>query len=181
MLTLDDDNVVFSGRSEVIYSHDERENLVLSTRVLAENSNYSVAFELAHPINSVDLSITGHAANGRNALTAGLSAKYMNARHESDNYQIYGEIQKVKKSIKMLVSSPVKNVQIVGQVTPTAEGYSANIAASEDNEDKMSATANINTQEKSIAVEAKYSRGEYMYMASSKLDMNVIYRKILAK
>lgn len=94
---------MYSGRTELEYTNDASDTLVMSTLVRDHSGNYSVELGLSHPQSKIDVKMNSHVSNNDRTLSAGMDVHYMTARRKITNMSLRGEIEKIKKMLTMEV------------------------------------------------------------------------------
>jgi len=160
-LTLHKNGLTFSGRQELEYSTDARENLVMSARLQdlsrGSDSNYSVEFGLSHPRSQIDIQMTSHVANGDAAMSAGMEMNYLTARRQMTNMRMRGEIEKLRKRMNMELLTPEKSFQLNGKLNGKTNAYSVNLVATEDRTKQVRAEMDVDTAAQTMDVKAYYT------------------------
>lgn len=106
-VTLNKNNFLYAGKTELEYSSDPTEKLTLSGRVndlsYGRGQNYSVNMKVSHPKSLINVDVTSHVGNTDNKMSAGMEMNYMTARRSEENFLLRGEIDKLRKSINVQV------------------------------------------------------------------------------
>lgn len=101
-------SVLFDGKTAFQYSKDSRKTLILSSRLedlsSGTDTNYSFNLGIKHPYTTVDVEVTSLLESSVYKKMASVDVKYQTANKMAKNFGIMGEIDSLKKSIKMDVS-----------------------------------------------------------------------------
>ena len=98
-------DIIYSGRTEIEYTGDASDTLVMSTLVQDHSGNYSVELGLSHPQSKLDVKMNSHLANTPRTFSAGMGINYMTARRKVTNMSLRGEIEKIRKQLNVEVRS----------------------------------------------------------------------------
>ncbi|XP_069109750.1 uncharacterized protein, partial [Argopecten irradians] len=114
-------NIIFDGKTEFSYSSDESKKFVLHSRVEDLSSgfrkNYTFVVGVSHPATTVDIQLTSHLAQIDNKYSARMNLDYLTSSRSRKNFVLMGEIDKMRKQMKVEMVSPVKSMKLSGQVS----------------------------------------------------------------
>jgi len=128
---LNQGNVLFGGRTEIDFLASPMMVDVLVENKASESGsiNYSLTMGVSHPSSSVDIKTVAHVANSPSMMSSGLQMNYLTARRQQVNLGLMAQINKIKKSLNIQVDTPIKKVELSGDVTPLNGGVAVNMAA----------------------------------------------------
>ncbi|XP_071116773.1 uncharacterized protein [Haliotis cracherodii] len=123
-MLLNDGRTVFNGKTQVSYSSDPRKTLTLTSRMDDisygyGNTNYSFVVGISHPYTDVDVKLTSHIGSSSEKVSAGTGMTYLTARRERKNFALRGEINKLRKQIQLQMETPIKNMELSGEMEET--------------------------------------------------------------
>ncbi len=100
--------MLYSGRTEIEYSPDSRENLVMRAQVQDRSSgpnrhNYTLEIAVSHPRSNIDVNMVSHVANNKHIMSTNMEINYQNAAKKTNNIILRGEIQKLRQRLSMQV------------------------------------------------------------------------------
>ncbi|XP_069105771.1 uncharacterized protein [Argopecten irradians] len=120
-MTLNSGNIIFDGKTELSYSGDASKNLVIHSRVEDLSSgfrkNYSFIVGVTHPATTIDVQLSSHLGHVDNKFTADVGLEYLTAQRNRKNFALMGEIDSMRKQMKVEMVSPVKSIMVSGQVS----------------------------------------------------------------
>ncbi|VDI44373.1 Hypothetical predicted protein [Mytilus galloprovincialis] len=152
-------SVLFDGKTAFQYSKDSRKTLILSSRLedlsSGTDTNYSFNLGIKHPYTTVDVEVTSLLESSVYKKMASVDVKYQTANKMAKNFGIMGEIDSLKKSIKMDLTTPIKSINIQGNVQTTAP-YKVSIKNLYDNAKPVSADIVFDPSDASIDVNMNY-------------------------
>ncbi|KAK3581896.1 hypothetical protein CHS0354_024209 [Potamilus streckersoni] len=117
--------VIFDGKTQLSFSTDSRKTLSVFTRLVDTSSvyhskNYSFSLGISHPYTSVDINLKSHIGSSSDRMSAGFDLSYLTARGETKSIGINGELDSVRKQMTFKADTPLKNIQISGNVRTEA-------------------------------------------------------------
>ncbi|XP_033730410.1 uncharacterized protein LOC117319770, partial [Pecten maximus] len=119
-VTMNSGNILFDGKTEFSYSGDVNKNLVIHSRVEDLSSgfrkNYSFVVGVSHPASTIDVQLTSHIGHVDNKYSADMNLHYLTAGRSRKNFALMGEIDRMRKQMKVEMVSPVKSIKVSGQV-----------------------------------------------------------------
>ncbi|XP_046569575.1 uncharacterized protein LOC124277891 [Haliotis rubra] len=123
-MLLNDGRTVFNGKTQLSYSSDSRKTLTLTSRLDDisygwGNTNYSLVVGVSHPYTDVDVKLTSHIGSSSEKVSAGTGITYLTARRERQNFALRGEINKLRKQIQLQMETPIKNMDLSGEMEET--------------------------------------------------------------
>ncbi|XP_076095776.1 uncharacterized protein LOC143066849 [Mytilus galloprovincialis] len=152
-------SVLFDGKTAFQYSKDSRKTLILSSRLedlsSGTDTNYSFNLGIKHPYTTVDVEVTSLLESSVYKKMGSVDVKYQTANKMAKNFGIMGEIDSLKKSIKMDLTTPIKSINIQGNVQTTAP-YKVSIKNLYDNAKPVSADIVFDPSDASIDVNMNY-------------------------
>jgi hypothetical protein len=128
---LNDDKVLFNGRSEIDFlTTPVAINVLLEDKATEYGAtNYTMTVGCSHPSSTLDIQVVAHAANSQSSMTSGIVVDYLTARRQQVNLQLQAQINKIKKSMNIQIDTPMKKVEISGDLSRVSRGYAVNVAA----------------------------------------------------
>ncbi|XP_071088621.1 uncharacterized protein [Haliotis cracherodii] len=120
-MLMNDGRTIFNGKSQLSYSSDSRKTITLTSRLEDisygyGNNNYSFVVGISHPYTDVDVKLASHIGSSSEKVSAGASMSYLTARRERKNFALRGEINKLRKQIQLQMETPIKNIDLTGEV-----------------------------------------------------------------
>ncbi|XP_074643894.1 uncharacterized protein LOC141900764 [Tubulanus polymorphus] len=176
-LTLNRNNFVYSGKTEVEYSMDPSAKLVVSGKLnkIARGTanNYTMSMHVSHPKSLIDMELNSHIGRSENKVSAGTEMKYLTARRVQKNIFLMGEIDKIKKTMNLHLHTPLKSFDMAGEMKVLQHGYRFDIANLINGEKKMNTEVEINTDKPSVDLRLRDSANrENMIHTYAKLNNN---------
>jgi len=153
-LTMNRNNFIYSGKTELEYSVDPSEKLTVSGKLnkitRGTANNYTMTMHVTHPKSLIDLEMNSHVGRSENRVSAGTEMKYLTARRVQKNLYLMGEIDKIKKTMNVHMHTPLKSIDLAGQLKELSNGYKFELKNIIDGKNKLTTEVEVNTDKPSV-------------------------------
>jgi len=187
--TIRNQKMTYSGRTEVEYSNDPSEKLVIAGSLGSSSNNYTVNMRLSHPRSHININMDSHIADTDTKMSAGMNVNYLAAvRRTEENIYLRTEIDKIKKSMNLRFYSPIQNFNLKGGIKRNDNGFGLNMFNDFGNNKLAGANIDVVTSEspsidfsilydaedptKQFHISAKYLENKKLTVESYRSDGN---------